>query len=139
MYDPYFDHLWHYITPIRTCHGRCPQHLRTQFFHQAALLGETPPNHAKLAPASVEPVGAKLSMTGYRPQLFMEKLHQGSLDALLHSQFAKKWNLSLQVEGKLTQLQEEILCGSSFAVSNSSSWDQKGAAVWFIGGVNKEQ
>jgi len=59
---------------------------------------------------------------------------QVGLDALLHSQFTKDWNLQLMVIGQLSALQEELHSSCGIVVSNGPFCNLAGASAWIIEG-----
>ena len=80
--------------------------------------------------------GSFLYLTGYgaiHKQTCADFL---GLDALLHSQFSKDWNLKITILGHSNELQTELHSGQGYAVSDGSFYNQVRAATFIIKGTD---
>jgi len=135
--DSTTDCLWHLEGHQWSCHSQIPSNSRMKPFHKMVVTNENGPPPQQLQCIKFIAIGQKLvlSVVGSMHTPCLEVTV--GLDTLLALPIVKEWNLKLWVQGKLSNLQTELIIGNGFAVSNGS-FSGSGIAAWIIKGRNSK-
>jgi len=126
--------LWKVMTGTWTQHGGLPQRMRQTGFHGTGEEARPPPIN-ELEKATITHWETKIILTGRGR---CDTITQGidPCQRMRTMEFAQQWALETHLTGAQRKLQEALLQGHGYAVSDGSFKDRNGAAAWIIKGTD---